>query len=478
MDLKKTQQTIDEFEEEIRRQLKDGKTPQEATTAAYVKYPVMTELLHELKPQIMAEMVEGGASKFSAGELEKAADAVWAEDGLTLSQRTTKGSEEVIASVSSIISENIEDGKGIKSTLISLFDGYGKGGVIPEQEIPRFMEEVIKTGKLQSIIQRFSRRILLEEIPFKPYEQALKKANRNIEKMRTKSLRAAYQQILDVMDDVNEKRLEKAVYVATQEKTRYFAERIARTELARAFNDGFFEKWSMHEDCVAFKWNVSTRHPDFDICDLYAEANLYGMGNGIFPKDKVPTLPVHPHCMCRLRPVFVGSKLLKGSEVDRVKEGGKEWFDAHGELARKRVFGVNGAGEVALNHDWRNVARGYSDKFMKSRLENTDNYGKLGEKVTLPYKMDFPDELGIKRLIPRGSEIVPKKIMAGAGSEKELRIANKIAANYGGRPERWSKVSGIITSDKFIFDIHWYQYSTVRFEDFKVSKAVVRSVKK
>lgn len=32
--------------------------------------------------------------------------------------------------------------------------------------------------------------------------------------------------------------VDKATYVATQEKARYFAERIARTEKARAYMDG------------------------------------------------------------------------------------------------------------------------------------------------------------------------------------------------------------------------------------------------
>ena len=101
--------------------------------------------------------------------------------------------------------------------------------------------------------------------------------------------------------------VDKAIYVATQEKARYFAERIARTEKARAYMDGVMYKYANDPDCVAFKWKLSSRHPCDDICDLYARADLWGMGEGIFPKDKLPKLPVHPNCMCRVVPIFHGS---------------------------------------------------------------------------------------------------------------------------------------------------------------------------
>ena len=45
-------------------------------------------------------------------------------------------------------------------------------------------------------------------------------------------------QITDAILSSNQKRLTNAIYVATQERTRYFVERIARTELARTYHDG------------------------------------------------------------------------------------------------------------------------------------------------------------------------------------------------------------------------------------------------
>ena len=60
-------------------------------------------------------------------------------------------------------------------------------------------------------------------------------------------------QLVEALETQNEKALNKAIYTATQERTRYFADRIARTEMARAYQDGFLLKWDNNEDCVAYQ---------------------------------------------------------------------------------------------------------------------------------------------------------------------------------------------------------------------------------
>ena len=47
--------------------------------------------------------------------------------------------------------------------------------------------------------------------------------------------------------------VDKAIDVATQEKARYFAERIARIEKARAYMDGGMYPYAHDPDCVSFK---------------------------------------------------------------------------------------------------------------------------------------------------------------------------------------------------------------------------------
>ena len=47
--------------------------------------------------------------------------------------------------------------------------------------------------------------------------------------------------------------VDTAIDVAVQEKARYFAERIARTEKARAYMDGVMYQYANDPDCVAFQ---------------------------------------------------------------------------------------------------------------------------------------------------------------------------------------------------------------------------------
>lgn len=79
--------------------------------------------------------------------------------------------------------------------------------------------------------------------------------------------------------------VDTAIDVATPERARYFAERIACTEKARAYMDGVMYQYAHDPDCVAFKWKLSNRHPCDDICDLYARADLWGMDEGIIQND-------------------------------------------------------------------------------------------------------------------------------------------------------------------------------------------------
>ena len=50
---------------------------------------------------------------------------------------------------------------------------------------------------------------------------------------------------------------------------------------------------------------------------------FWGMGEGIFPKDKLPKLLVHPNCMCRVVPIFHGSMRVTSEEPkDKTLAGG------------------------------------------------------------------------------------------------------------------------------------------------------------
>ena len=109
---------------------------------------------------------------------------------------------------------------------------------------------------------------------------------------------------------------------------------------------------------------------------LYAKANLYGMGAGVFPKDKVPLLPAHPHCMCFLKPVIRGM-IDNEMPIDRVEEGGREYLDSVSLHHRQMLLGIHGAKDVMDGKiSWTQKARGYGGAKLKGRFD-VDSKGRM-----------------------------------------------------------------------------------------------------
>ncbi|WP_313994059.1 polymorphic toxin type 50 domain-containing protein [uncultured Selenomonas sp.] len=347
---------IDAFERRIRELIAEGYAVPFAVRQAYREYPVMRVLFGELIDQIRAEAERGYGEALPQGITDRLFTHSWAPDGLTLSERTTRGAILVRELVARTISEQIKKSATYRQASLAIFDGYQEAGIIPTQSLPKFLQDLTQVARRAGV----SRGQILA---------ALKPIRRQIAKGTTAGMRAAYSQLVNALEDQNEKALDKAIYAATQERTRYFADRIARTEMARAYQDGFLLQWDNNDDCVAYQWKLSGRHPRYDICDLYAKANLYGMGAGVFPKDKVPRLPAHPHCMCFLKPVIRGM-LDNETPRERIEEGGREYLDSVDLHHRQMILGIHGEKDVRGGVSWTAKARGYSGAKLQGRFEN------------------------------------------------------------------------------------------------------------
>ena len=364
-----TRAEIDAFERRIRALIAEGYAVPFAVRQAYREYPVMRILFGELIDQIRAEAERGYGEALPQGITDRLFTHSWTPDNLTLSERTTRGGILVRELVARTISEQIKRSATYRQASLAIFDGYQEAGIIPTQSLPKFLQDLTQVARRAGV----SRGEILA---------ALKPIRRQIAKGTTAGMRAAYSQLIDALEDQNEKALNKAIYAATQERTRYFADRIARTEMARAYQDGFLLKWDNNDDCIAYQWRLSGRHPRYDICDLYAKANLYGMGPGIFPKDKVPRLPAHPHCMCFLKPVIRG--MINNEEpIDRVEEGGREYLDSVSLHHRQMLLGVHGVKDVMGGKvSWTQKARGYGGKKIDSRLSPNESRSDILKKKT------------------------------------------------------------------------------------------------
>lgn len=131
-------------------------------------------------------------------------------------------------------------------------------------------------------------------------------------KLKTPALRAAYlQAIAEQEKGKGTEALQRVLQTAFYERNRYYANRIARTELHRAYTDQQSRELMGQDRIEYVQLRLSSKHPKTDICDYHAKVNLYGMGAGVYPKADAPKPPFHPHCYCLLSPKIDLSPKLK-----------------------------------------------------------------------------------------------------------------------------------------------------------------------
>ena len=328
--------------------LKDGKKLDVAVDMLQAEYPALFTLTG-LQPTLVEAACYGygivptvlTAAMYKDWEADLSKS--WAADNMKLSKRLHTASIEMRNRIIDTIREQMSRNSSWVQTARALFDGYNADKVINEQALPKYITEV-----------RRATRGSVEQL------RAARKAINNIERLArngapTKSLKAAYSKLVEAATIGTEKQLKNACYVAVQEKSRYVAYRIARTELTRAWADGFFRDVMDDKDVVAVKWTLNTRHPVFDICDMYMRANMYELGPGVYPKDRVPPLPAHPFCMCKLTKVYE----TKQNPVDHIRQGGDKWLQGLSNVHQNIVLGIDGAKAWRNGEDWRKYMRGW-----------------------------------------------------------------------------------------------------------------------
>jgi len=76
----------------------------------------------------------------------------------------------------------------------------------------------------------------------------------------------------------------------------YEALRVARSEINQGFTQSLYNSSRETYGYNGIFWVLSSRHPEFDICTIYANTKKYGQ-KGFFPAGKEPRVP-HPNCLC------------------------------------------------------------------------------------------------------------------------------------------------------------------------------------
>jgi hypothetical protein len=164
-------------------------------------------------------------------------------------------------------------------------------------------------------------------------------ARLQVSELRTPALRAAYRQAIDGIEALEsgagEKHLTKKLKVAFYERNRYFATRIAETELHRNFAIQQ-AKELLADDAVKYvQWRLSPAHPVEDICDYFAGVDRYGLGPGVYPKEAAPVAPAHPYCKCVLSPRLD----LNDREINPPDDAERRFFRQFSDDEQRKIAG-------------------------------------------------------------------------------------------------------------------------------------------
>ena len=367
---RKFQEIVGDLPKDIQTEINNDVAPQQAVNNSFKKQGIFGKLR-----QRVTEVIEKAAG-IGLGQKPKPMPELhtaWDASKMRLSEKLHGTDAKMRAAIIDTIREQLKLGKHAKDAALALYDGYNSGKhVVRQQQLPVYMQKIVN----------LARRGELTDEEKKHLQRLIRRAEAQTAKMGAngapnKALKTAYNELLRAVDKGAGKALERGIKVAVEEKSRYVAERIARTEAARAWAEAFHARYKDDDEVLAYKWQLGSRHPNFDVCDMYAEANLYGLGKGIFPKDKCPTLPAHPHCLCHLTPIYKDETDLNGQR-DRVKQGGDAWLAGLTHAERCKVLGIDGAKAWESGAgDWRESMRGYSPETLGTRLTEAAGRGKI-----------------------------------------------------------------------------------------------------
>lgn len=117
----------------------------------------------------------------------------------------------------------------------------------------------------------------------------------------------------------------------------YKAQRLFRTEMARAHSLAYMDSVEGIKGIIGFKFNLSSAHKRTDICDLHAGANLYGLGRGVYPKDVIARLyPAHPQTTSFITAVWEDEVTV----ADRGPDKGRiNWLMDQSEKVQEGILG-------------------------------------------------------------------------------------------------------------------------------------------
>ena len=331
----------------IKKNLEKGLSPAKAIDAALIEVQYVKTIENNVMNLVAATVTRNGVDIVDTrGFRNWWLNKHWEGEKLTLSKIIRSG--DVRNQIVNTVSAQLKLGSAWTRTAKAITDQELVSG-----NLAKTMTRLVKFARASD------QRKLIPE---------LRRAQRHVERLAkdgapTTRLKKAYQNIINQVERGNIDALDKAVDRAVKAKARFNAERIARTEMSRANSKAQEVRIDTDPDVVGYKSNLSSRHVILDICDVHAEADLYGMGPGVVPANIGIAIPYHPHCLC-----FV--TLVYSSPTDKPKfnpKAGAKYLKENPDV-RKGVFNKRDEKRFQKNpNTWQKNARSYEKPYRRDR---------------------------------------------------------------------------------------------------------------
>ena len=190
--------------------------------------------------------------------------------------------------------------------------------------------------------------------------------------------------------------------------------------------------------------------------------------------------PFHPWCRCCTCPYFedmdgIGEryardavtgerfKVPKDMTYEQWRAKQNELYGA-GTVEKLRAMGYNESADKAQFERYKAM---FGSEFPKSletfqQMKHNDTERWERFKAIARSKNHLQQQLGYvwngeKMFIPQYSKFEKVTTMAGAGTETPIRDINRLVNEYGSTADKWKKQAGKVSSDKYVFDVHWYE---------------------
>lgn len=119
-----------------------------------------------------------------------------------------------------------------------------------------------------------------------------------VEGLDDPTLRAAGREFIRRARDATAQDLDRQIGYWVRDRALYSERVVARTEAARVHAAAFVESTKEQPWVKGYRWELSPSHPKPDVCDLYANQAIDGLGPGGYLAESLPQLPAHPSCLC------------------------------------------------------------------------------------------------------------------------------------------------------------------------------------